>query len=430
MPSSTVLKRAVVVDRPQFAHLISRMLAGRFDVLCVESGPQALAKLRGKRPALIVAELGPSGEGFRLAELLGMNVRAPHIPFILTCIKPPSDLVDRAKKAGIDAVLAKPFPPSALVERIGAALKALPSWSVGDDEKRDLVVAIRKRARGIDGLPTMSDAHDKIVGLVEDPGTTPEDIVEELGEDEGFLPTVVSLVGASHRGAQGKVASFKQALALAGPEGIGNLVMYLQVYRTLGAYQQDSKYDRTAFWKHSVGTGFIARVIAEHLKVDPSPCFRAGLLHDVGKVVLDRFYPRYLSQALAAVQETGLASTQVESTMLGVGHDQVGGTVAAIWNFSDIIVEAIACHHAPAAARRYPKISSVINVANAACNHLGYGSSGEAKRYDVMDSELTKSLVKLGVGPTALEGLVKLGKEQLEGANKFVSVLMGAGGEG
>ena len=114
------LGRVLVVDKPRFSELISRMLAGRLEVVCVEDALAALGVFHRNRPDLIVADLSVRGGGLRLAELLDMNVAGTHTPFILTCIKPQADLVDRVKQVGIDTLLVKPFPPRTLMERIEA----------------------------------------------------------------------------------------------------------------------------------------------------------------------------------------------------------------------------------------------------------------------------------------------------------------------
>ena len=119
----SVLTRVLLVDKDRFPQLISRMLSTSFEVICVEESPEAARTLQSRNPDIVVAELDSPGGGLRLAELLDMNVVGHHTPFILTCIKPQADLVERARKVGVDTLLVKPFPPSALVERIGAVLK-------------------------------------------------------------------------------------------------------------------------------------------------------------------------------------------------------------------------------------------------------------------------------------------------------------------
>ena len=79
-------------------------------------------------------------------------------------------------------------------------------------------------------------------------------------------------------------------------------------------------------------------------------------------------------------------------------------------------------------AKRYPKLSSVVHIANVICNHLEYGSSGEVVKTETDDPVLVKALWKLGVGPNAFEKLVGFGTDQLEDADSFLNALVGSGG--
>ena len=96
------------------------------------------------------------------------------------------------------------------------------------------------------------------------------------------------------------------------------------------------------------------------------------------------------------------------------------------WNFSDTLIEAIVCHHEPTKARRYQKLASVIHVANAACNQLEYGSSGEVVLPGPKDETLAKALWRLGLEPGAFAKVMEMGSEQLESADAFLATMSGA----
>ena len=81
-------KRLLVVDKLRFSRLVYRMLAGRYHVTCVDDAPSALHAMRYNRPDAIVADISVRGGGLRLFELMEMNERFAHTPFILMCIKP------------------------------------------------------------------------------------------------------------------------------------------------------------------------------------------------------------------------------------------------------------------------------------------------------------------------------------------------------
>jgi len=192
----------------------------------------------------------------------------------------------------------------------------------------------------------------------------------------------------------------------------------------LGSYDSETEFDIRTFWKHSIGTGFIARTIAKKVKIEPDLCFMAGILHDIGKLVLDRFFGQFLMATMHGMREKGLHSHQVELETLGTTHSHVGGYLGLNWGFPEDLMEGITCHHEPSIARSKPKLASVIHIANAICNHLSYGSSGEVIRQSPNDPDLNRSLLKLGVGPHVLDQMIDAGKKQLKNADRFLDALL------
>ena len=418
--------RVLLVDKPRFVHLLERMLEGHFEVKYAADGMEAVHAVREWSPDAVVCEATVPGGGTRLAEILRMNIDCPPRPFILTCIKPGPDLIDKAAELGITRVLAKPFPPSALLEAVGNAVASVQDKAPEEEDEADLSQMIREQMLNIDGLPPFPATHTEIVRLANSDESDSDDVAEQIQMDPGFLATVLKLANSSHYGFSRKVDSLKLAVSLVGMKEIANLVMSLQVFKELGNYDSKSGFDTTAFWKHSVGTAFIARFLAKRLRAEVELCFMAGLLHDIGKVVLDRFFGDFFQEALALIQERSCPSVEAEKEVLGLTHTQVGGYLAVNWHFADTLIESIVCHHDPSQARHYQKLASVVHVANAACSHLEYGSSGEVVQPGLKDETLTKALWRLGLEPSAFEKVTEMGSEQLEAADGFLSTLGGA----
>ena len=418
--------RVLLVDKPRFVHLLERMLEGHFEVKYAADGMEAVHTVREWSPDAVVCEATVPGGGTRLAEILRMNIDCPPRPFILTCIKPGPDLIDKAAELGITRVLAKPFPPSALLEAVGNAVASVQDKAPEEEDEADLSQMIREQMLNIDGLPPFPATHTEIVRLANSDESDSDDVAEQIQMDPGFLATVLKLANSSHYGFSRKVDSLKLAVSLVGMKEIANLVMSLQVFKELGNYDSKSGFDTTAFWKHSVGTAFIARFLAKRLRAEVELCFMAGLLHDIGKVVLDRFFGDFFQEALALIQERSCPSVEAEKEVLGLTHTQVGGYLAVNWHFADTLIESIVCHHDPSQARHYQKLASVVHVANAACSHLEYGSSGEVVQPGPKDETLAKALWRLGLEPSAFEKVTEMGSEQLEAADGFLSTLGGA----
>ena len=421
-------KQLLVVDKARFSGLIQQMVKDRVEVTCVDNCVQAVRSMRFRRPDVVLAELSVEGGGLRLAELMDMNVRFHHTPFILTCINPTSDTIQRAKKLKVDSVLVKPFPPSALIEMLGGLLDRNTETEpilLTEEENEGIAAQIKDRMASIDGLPPFPATHAEVMRLSDSDDANSDDVADQIQMDPNFLATVLKLANSSAYGFARRVDSLKMAVSLLGFQEIANLVMSLQVFKELGEYDSQSRFDSAAFWKHSVGTAFFARTIATKLNAEIEMCFMAGLLHDIGKVVLDRFFGEFFSESSRVVRDRQVSCLEAELETLGVTHPHVGGYLALNWNFSDTLIEAIVCHHDPSLAKHFVKVASVVHVANAICNHLEYGSSGEAVVQEPNDPVLGKALWKLGIGPNSFGKMVDLGKEQIDAADDFLAVLSG-----
>ena len=422
--SPGTIGRALVVDKPRFAQLITRMMQGHFEVTCADGCSSGLKSVQELKPDMVLVELG-SGEGLRMAELMGMSARGRHTPCVLTCIKPQTDLVDRALSAGVDMVLAKPFAPSVLIERAGSVLRRSGRSGAKPDDYRAYVDFLRDNPRPIEGLPTIEDIHVRVRQMSGSESSVSSEVGDQVGMGPVMQDSVLGLVGAYKAVFSRRVATLRGAITLGGFCEVANLVLAVQAYQALADYHAESRFDRVGFWKHAVGTAMVARTVAKRVKEVPDAAFMAGFLHDVGKLVLDRFYPSFYSPVVEIAHRQRAHTIQVELPWLGTTHAHVGAYLSIKWNLDEPLIEAILAHHTPTAARKHTRLASVVHVADAICRYLEVGDSGEVVRQETDDPALYKSLLKLGVGPQVLEQLIEAAEEELKPADAFLDALMG-----
>jgi putative nucleotidyltransferase with HDIG domain len=119
-------------------------------------------------------------------------------------------------------------------------------------------------------------------------------------------------------------------------------------------------------WNHSVATAVTAQWISRYLHyLDPEEAYVAGLLHDMGKLILDQYMMIDYSRIIELMRNYNLALWQVEEKLLGIDHSMVGSLMAQKWNFPVVLVDAIRYHHAPSLARTKQQLGAIINMANA-----------------------------------------------------------------
>ena len=410
----------LIVDQERFSSLIMKMLAGRYDASAAVDGPSAVEQLRVSKPNVLVAEEGVGG--LRLAELVGMSEQFSDIPVILTSAKPSPEAIIKSRAAGVSTFLAKPFRPSELVTRIDAAIEEgeeATERAHAEEEKQEKADNLKERVKQIDGLPAFPATHAEIMKLAKSDDSSSEDLAEQIQLDPGFLAQVLKLVNSSYYGFRKPTTSLKLAVTLIGMEAVANLVMAAQVFERLGNYEGGAGLDLKEFWRHSVGTAFISRAVAKKLQTEVEAAFLGGLLHDLGKVVLDRYFSDFYGSVFQRVEGGGICIRDAEREVLGLDHEEIGGQLAKAWKFSDNYTSCILNHHNPLMTERYTRLVRVVHIGDCLCRQLEYGSGGD----ETVPEILPEVMDSFSMGERGVSILTEAAKEDLDDADSFLGAL-------
>jgi putative nucleotidyltransferase with HDIG domain len=134
-------------------------------------------------------------------------------------------------------------------------------------------------------------------------------------------------------------------------------------------------------YRHSLASAMAAQRIAHFLHYpDPEEAYVAGLLHDMGKMVLDQYMQLDYEEVTKYIQDKQVELIQVEEDLFGINHAGVGGLMATRWNFPVVLSDAIRFHHVPSMARSKQDLASIVNVANAIAPEDAIGLTGLAGR--------------------------------------------------
>jgi len=131
--------------------------------------------------------------------------------------------------------------------------------------------------------------------------------------------------------------------------------------RSLSGYRQGAG----ELWHHSLVTGVASEWLAQALHYpSPEEAYISGLLHDIGKLLLDQVILSNYNTIVESVQKYHVPLCQVEERLIGIDHAAVGGLIAEHWNFPVVLVDAIRFHHAPSFARINQRLPAIVNLAN------------------------------------------------------------------
>jgi len=211
-----------------------------------------------------------------------------------------------------------------------------------------MVIDPKNLAELIDKLPAFPASVSKILQLTADEDLDTSDLVDVVELDMVMTARVLKLVNSAMFGLSGEMTSVKHAVVYVGSDTIKNLAISIA---TAGSLPKTNKagLDMDAFWLQSLSVGVIAKLLAERENLtvfESADYFVAGLLHNIGKIVLAYFYPQEYAQVLKIADEQNKADYLVEKELFGIDHSELGAMLAQEWQLPQGLVLAIKNHHA------------------------------------------------------------------------------------
>jgi putative nucleotidyltransferase with HDIG domain len=193
-------------------------------------------------------------------------------------------------------------------------------------------------------------------------------LARKVSHDQALTAKTLRLANSSTYGLQVKVTTIQQAITFLGFQTTRNLITAAAVTGCFSA-GQCAGFDDKAFWRHSIATAACARVLARRMRFNQDYAFTAGLLHDIGRLVLVTTCPLQYAEVLAWRGVHDCEMIEAERAVLGIDHVMAGVALAERWNFSETMRLGIAWHHEPERAGA-GFLSTIIHVANAIVHAL------------------------------------------------------------
>lgn len=234
----------------------------------------------------------------------------------------------------------------------------------------------------VEGLPRLDDTTSRLINVINDPSSSMADIVDTIRYDTSLTTELLKRCNSAYFGLERKITSIDDAARFLGTAKLMHLVMAAHSHSLFSPPQSGYGLPPGALWVHSVGVAIGSATLAERLKLpDRGILFTAGLLHDVGKIILNELVGEVYAQIIELVRDRRFTFTDAERELLGYTHAEVGGIVAERWNLPDPIVLAVRYHHEPAAVNPPNPIVDVVHLADVACLLLGIGGGDDGQMY-------------------------------------------------
>lgn len=251
-------------------------------------------------------------------------------------------------------------------------------------------------------LPPPSPAVVKLVSALNHADADIDEVVRMVEQDPVLSAKLLSLCNSAALGASRAVASIDQAVFLLGYREIYRLVLAIGFGGALGRALPGYAIGDRELWRHSLVTALATQAVlarARTAEFELSVAYTAGLLHDIGKLVLNQGLDAVAqAQILQLIERGGHSRLEAEREVLGTDHCEVGAALLRRWRLPEELVEAVANHHRPVITPR-PQLSAVVHLADCVAHKVG-----SAPGWQAFAVKLDEAAVQsLGLGPEEFE---------------------------
>ena len=284
---------------------------------------------------------------------------------------------------------------------------------------RDNKEKLRELIDEIDDLPTLPAVVTRLVGMVENPSTSAEDVNQLISQDPSLTAKILKLVNSAFYGFSRKISTVTEAVVILGFDTVKSLALSASVFDAFDGEEMED-FDRVGLWEHSIATGVGAELIAGRIRYpNMEEVMVAGILHKIGLVVIDIYFHDELIDILAYARKNNVTILKAEREILGVGHPAIGAWLAERWNLPEWITVAIAYYHdpfqAPEEDQQLPMLIHVGDVL-ARTNHIGWHG-------DAVEPEFQEGVwEELGLNKEDIRSILNQLKENMEDAEVFLEM--------
>jgi HD-like signal output (HDOD) protein len=223
----------------------------------------------------------------------------------------------------------------------------------------------------VETLPTLPVIAAQIIQLASDETSSADDLAKVISRDPSLSSQLLKLANSPVFGFVGRVESLARAVALLGYDEIRDLALGVLIFQSAGGSDRRSRH-RTELWSHSVIVGLLSEILAkEELRLG-SGYYVYGLIHDLGKVILDAFLPERFEEILDLVDRERISFSEAEKRTVGLDHARLGQALLIHWKLPASVSTVIGCHHTPWEAKGFQDAAGAVFLADKLARELGY----------------------------------------------------------
>ncbi len=240
-------------------------------------------------------------------------------------------------------------------------------------------------------LPTIPNVEKKVVKALANPNTNTNDLNKLISTDQALSARILKIANSALYYCQREITTLTMAMSRIGFASLKSIVVAVstkEIYKTFGESEK-------MLWEHSVGVSIACQTLAQALggfKADE--IFTGGLMHDIGKTLLNNKDPKKYGQVFEKVHQEGKTFIDAEQEIYGFTHAEVGSLLINKWNLPEILTEGIRMHHILGSEQGTPlaelRTAALINLADLVCMQLGIGYKQPVNGFNLCETESAK----------------------------------------
>lgn len=245
--------------------------------------------------------------------------------------------------------------------------------------------------RQVRDLPALPDAVTRVMRLTNDPRAGASDVARALASDQALTARILKLANSAFYGGTRRIGTVSEAVVTLGMRTTRNLAMATGCQEMLEGAVAGYALPRGALWQHSLACATAAQALALRAGFrHAEEAFVAGLLHDIGKVVLNTYLKEQFVRVLLRASAGDVTFNEAEREILGFDHAEAGARLLERWNLPAPLVTAVRFHHAPTQAGDASPLPRLVHVADAVSLTLGAGLGWDGLAYALEPDALSR----------------------------------------
>ena len=233
------------------------------------------------------------------------------------------------------------------------------------------IKSLRRKVENINSLPTIPSTLKQISKVIGDPVISLKEIGDFIGNDPALTTKILKMVNSAFYGFPGRISSASHATVLLGLNVIKGLLVGVSVFEVM-------QNTMLGLWEHSLGCAITSRLMAKRKGLkDYDDVYAAGLLHDIGKIILFLEFPKEYKETINEAELKEITIVEAERDHFVANHADIGSWLAEKWFFPRNLIEVIKYHHNPHLSKNAPVETAIVHLADIFMRANGVGFAGD-----------------------------------------------------